>query len=198
MLTVTDLGPLPARIRDRIRFDGGLPTEGHTPTRGECWTYSGFHSNAGYPYATAYGKYQPAHRAVWFYLTGDRLPGLDLDHLCRNPACVNPAHMEPVTHAENQARIALAHTACRKAGHDWSDPNNVRIRPSGRRYCAECDRIALRKRYQPTGRPQNGTQSHCKHGHPFSGENVYLYVNPTTGRSQRRCRACIRNRNRKV
>lgn len=49
-----------------------------------------------------------------------------------------------VIDAENQRRIAARQTACRREGHDWTDPRNVRTRPNGRRYCAECDRIAHR------------------------------------------------------
>lgn len=73
--------------------------------------------------------------------------GLELDHTCVTPMCVFPAHTEPVTHAVNQRRIAERQLACRREGHDWTNPENVRTRPNGRRYCAECDRISLRARY---------------------------------------------------
>ena len=94
----------------------------------------------------ANGRDVPVHRVVYEALTGADITGLDLDHLCRNPGCVNPAHHEPVTHAENQRRIAKMQNECRRAGHDWSDPRNVRVRPNGARYCAECDRIDQRRR----------------------------------------------------
>lgn len=195
MTTVTDID-LPRRIAARI-YTGPTPADPLVNVPGACWHYNGFHSASGYPYATANRKYQPAHRAVWFYLTGDPLEGLDLDHVCRNTRCVNPEHMEPVTHAENMRRLSLAQNACRRDGHDWTQPENVRVRADGSRYCAECDRVALRERYMPTGRPQNGTQANCKHGHPFDAANTIHYTNPTTGRTQRRCRACIRRQVRK-
>lgn len=143
-LTLTDL---PGRIASKINMSGGLPTDPHTPVDGECWTFDSWHNSAGYPYLSWLGRDQPAHRIVFTLITGIDLDGLDLDHLCRNTLCVNPFHHEAVTHAENQRRIAKHQRACRREGHDWSIPSNVRTRPNGRRYCAECDRISLRARY---------------------------------------------------
>ena len=143
-LTMADI---PERLAARIDVNGGIAQHPHSRVEGECWTFKSWHNSAGYPYLRHGGRDVPAHRVIYASATGSDLTGLDLDHLCRNPACVNPNHEEPVTHAENQRRIALAMTACRKAGHDWSDPRNVRTRPNGRRYCAECDRIGLRERY---------------------------------------------------
>ena len=144
MITLTDM--LPKRIADRIDTAGPFPSRPHTPVEGRCWTYKGWHNSAGYPYTHWNGRDVPVHRVVYEALTGADITGLDLDHLCRNPGCVNPAHHEPVTHAENQRRIAKMQNKCRRAGHDWSDPRNVRVRPNGARYCAECDRIDQRRR----------------------------------------------------
>jgi len=44
------------------------------------------------------------HRIVWRGLMGEIPEGLDLDHLCRNRACVNVAHLEPVTRSTNLKR----------------------------------------------------------------------------------------------
>lgn len=49
-----------------------------------------------------------AHRVVYEALVGPIPDGLQLDHVCRNRACVNPAHLEPVTALENTRRSALA------------------------------------------------------------------------------------------
>ena len=144
MLTLTDL---PRALVQRINVHGGVPAKPLRPVEGECWTFASWHNSAGYPYMHRDGRDQPAHRIVYRAATGADLTGLDLDHVCRNVACVNPNHEEPVTHAENQRRLGEAQTACRRAGHDWTDPRNVRTRPNGRRYCAECDRISLRERY---------------------------------------------------
>ncbi len=143
-LSLTDL---PERLRSKIDVYGPIPRDALRPVPGNCWLFDSWHNSAGYPYISVDGRDQPAHRVVYAAITGMDIDGLDLDHLCRNVACVRPDHHEPVTHAENMLRMGQAQTKCRKAGHDWSDPRNVRVRPNGRRYCAECDRINLRARY---------------------------------------------------
>lgn len=130
-LTVTDL---PAEIQANLVIEG------------EHWIWTGWSNDDGYPYVRYDGRDQPAYRVVWLLLVGPIADGLELDHLCETRPCCNPAHLEPVTHAENQLRIRHRQTACRRLGHDWTDPRNVRVRPNGRRYCAECDRIAQRAR----------------------------------------------------
>lgn len=140
MLTVTDL-------LARIDHDAGVPIDPLRPVPGECWAFRGWRNSAGYPYVSWDGRDQPAHRVIFAVTTGADLTGIELDHVCRNVACVNPAHEEPVTHAENMRRVSQAQRACRRAGHDWTNTANVRTRSNGRRYCAECDRIGQRQRH---------------------------------------------------
>lgn len=52
------------------------------------------------------GKVVPAHRIYWERENGPVPDGLTLDHLCRVRACVNPAHLEPVTQVENVRRAS--------------------------------------------------------------------------------------------
>lgn len=52
------------------------------------------------------GTIDYAHRVAYEMLVGPIPAGLVLDHICRNPSCVNPAHLEPVTQAENLRRGA--------------------------------------------------------------------------------------------
>ena len=144
-LTVTDL--LPNRIAARINLNGPVPPSPLRPMSTPCWIWTGWLNSAGYGYIRWDGRDQPAHRVVHSLLTGEDLTGFDRDHLCRVVACVRPDHGERVSHAENQRRIAEHQVACRRAGHDWSVPTNVRTRPNGRRWCAECDRIDQRARY---------------------------------------------------
>lgn len=102
-----------------------------------CWEWVG----ARYK---GYGRYQKtgAHRFVYELLRGPIAPHLTIDHLCRNPACVNPDHMEPVTHRENtmrgvnQAAILAKMTHC-KRGHPLTGDNVIRQRIMGRR-CRAC------------------------------------------------------------
>lgn len=110
------------------------------------WIWTGWTNDAGYPYVRHEGRDRPAYRVTYELLVGAIPDGLELDHLCVTPTCVRPDHLEPVTHAENQRRIRERFTACRRAGHDWTNPRNVRTRSNGRRYCAECDRIDQRAR----------------------------------------------------
>lgn len=78
------------------------------PLPGMCWLWEGAADAIGY------GKFNPgarligAHRYSYQSMVGAIPAGLYLDHLCRNPRCVNPDHLEPVTHAENVRRGAIA------------------------------------------------------------------------------------------
>jgi hypothetical protein len=85
--------------------------------------------------------------------------GLELDHLCRTPACVNPDHLEPVTHAENVRRgsgptaVNAAKTHC-KNGHELQG-KNLYVTPEGTRRCYRCIKIrkyAARARCRAEGK----------------------------------------------
>jgi hypothetical protein len=93
------------------------------------------------------GKEVRAHRFAYETLVGPIPEGLDLDHLCRNPPCVNPDHLEPVPHVVNVLRGAVpkiwaAKTRCPK-GHPYDEVNTYRSpsRPDSRK-CKTCARRA--------------------------------------------------------
>lgn len=79
-------------------------------TRGDCWLASGRAAgrDGRYTYFTPEGGSDAApwlaHRVMWDLLAGGHKQGLELDHLCGNPSCVSPAHLQPTRHAENLRR----------------------------------------------------------------------------------------------
>ena len=92
-----------------------------------------------------YGRFRDrilAHRWAWLEANGPIPQGLELDHLCRVPPCINPAHMEPVTHAENMRRSAPAMRTRCIHGHPY-DETNTYIDPRGGRRCRICHRAEV-------------------------------------------------------
>jgi len=101
-----------------------------------CWNWTGALNSAGYGHVGRDGGVRRTHRVAYELLVGPIPEGLHLDHLCRNRACCNPEHLEPVTNAENIRRAAAAKTHC-KNGHPYT-AENVYVRPTGSRYCTPC------------------------------------------------------------
>ncbi|MFG2618023.1 HNH endonuclease signature motif containing protein [Streptomyces sp. NPDC048507] len=149
---------------------------------GVCWEWTAAKSN-GYGRFGFEGRNQYAHRVAYTLLAGGVPDGMTLDHLCRNRACVNPDHLEPVTHRENIRRGGtvqrnLSRTHCPQ-GHPYSGEN---LKTHGsKRQCRTCHRQA----YIPIP-----PKTHCKNGHPFDAENTSDRM--MRGRIIRRCKTCQR------
>ena len=106
----------------------------------------------GYGRIRRNGKSLAAHRWAYEQAKGPIPEGLEIDHLCRNRACVNPDHLEAVTHAENNRRAAAARTTCRQ-GHEWT-PENTYVW-NGTRFCRACNRdLQRRKKAERKARDQ--------------------------------------------
>ncbi|GAB3776674.1 hypothetical protein GCM10027600_42800 [Nocardioides ginsengisegetis] len=105
-----------------------------------CWIWKGHITRYGY--GQLRGK--KAHRLVYEAMVGPIPEGLVIDHLCRNRACVNPEHMEPVTNEENLDRGARSpsKTTC-PVGHSYT-PENTYVY-NGARQCRTCRREAARR-----------------------------------------------------
>lgn len=91
---------IPEKVRAKIRVEES-PVVGLAE---DCWNYYGRTNANGYGSVYIDGFSRLLHRYVWEVVRGDIPDKLQLDHLCRNRRCCNPAHMEPVTNAVNQAR----------------------------------------------------------------------------------------------
>ena len=114
-----------------------------------CWLWQGGRTS-GYGQIRVHGRREVCHRVTYKFIKGDIPDGLELDHICRVRHCVNPDHVEPVTHATNIFRAALGQrnsNTC-KYGHEWT-PDNTYIRDDNgqiHRQCKMCARISRERK----------------------------------------------------
>lgn len=148
-------------VRKRIPVKDRLMAKVKVDESG-CWLWQGHLNNTGYAWFNAYGKPQLGHRVAYELFVGAIPEGLSLDHLCRVTRCVNPEHLEPVTHAENMRRgnskfnkvwpkTIAASLAAREARSAIQCPNghpregNTNITKEGWRQCRICLKANIEK-----------------------------------------------------
>lgn len=114
-----------------------------------CWDFQGTRILSGYGRISWNGRAWLTHRVSYTLFVGTIPAGLEIDHLCKNKACCNPAHLEAVTRGENIRRGTQWHHLAEKeraktvcpAGHSY-DSENTYFSPSGCRQCRICKRAA--------------------------------------------------------
>jgi hypothetical protein len=135
------------------RIDPIVRFMSHVDKTDRCWLWTGAATGS----IRKYGVFAPgggavnvyAHRWMYEHAVGSIPEGLEIDHLCRVYLCVNPEHLEPVTHKENRRRARLK--VCGR-GHDLTDPANERWDENGnRRGCRVCHRDRVRERSRSRG-----------------------------------------------
>jgi len=117
-----------------------------------CWEWVGAFRRGGYGAFWDGKKVISAYRFSYEYFNNTVTPqGLGFDHLCRNPKCVNPDHVEPVTQKVNVMRglglpaVNANKTECSK-GHSYS-LSNTYVDVHGQRHCRVCVRNRNRQYY---------------------------------------------------
>jgi hypothetical protein len=154
-MTGMDLDPaVVRRFWAKVNRHGPVPER--RPDLGPCWLWTATTNGApGYGIFRGgegrdkYGsrKWVLAHRYAQTLQNGPIPPGLEPDHLCFVHLCVNPSHLEPVSHRENTLRgdgpsAKQARRSSCVAGHPFDT-----VDKAGRRRCSVCDREKEERRY---------------------------------------------------
>jgi len=136
-----------------------------------CWLWTGHLEECGYGkfFAAVFGRHVSAHRFVYAWLVAPiPLDGTEIDHVCRRRHCVNPMHLEAVTHDENMRRARRAF--CRS-----DHPCGYVTRPSGERVCLMCESIRSIRYRRALGMKPRAFRTH--HRQSFSTDSVVPIAN---------------------
>lgn len=129
-----------------------------------CIVWTGALTTKGYGVKRVGERLEYVHRLAYIEANGAIPDGLELDHLCRNPPCYNPDHLEAVTHAENMRRGYWASKTECPEGHAYDLENTIINSVNGGRQCRTCKNS--RRRLGPAR-----SKTHCPQGHTKTPEN---------------------------
>lgn len=125
-----------------------------------CWLWIAYKSKRGYGRFQYCGTAKYAHQMPFIFSNIAIPEGHEIDHLCRNHSCVNPKHLEVISHQENVRRghagdnrkkdmAALTHC---KNGHPFDQIIRAGLRPRGGyryvRRCSICSRANFKSYYE--------------------------------------------------
>jgi len=119
----------------------------------ECWNWLAGKDKDGYGFFTIKRTKVRAHRYSYELCVAEIAPELVIDHICRNPSCVNPSHLRPMTNAENIligngfAAMNARKTHCIN-GHELNGDNLYTHKKTGKRYCKICDKARHKECYE--------------------------------------------------
>src|ERR1017187_10429938 len=120
-----------------------------------CWAWTGYINARGYGQVRHQRRLRRGHRLAYILAKGPISDGFEIDHLCRQRDCVNPPHLEAVTHQENCRRYTRLITHCPQ-GHEYT-PENTKIPADGYRDCRTCQNEPRRELHlrAKMGNPEN-------------------------------------------
>lgn len=97
-----------------------------------CWIWQRAKAYSRRGYGVSYDGKKPrdAHLVVWERANGPVPPGMELHHLCRNPPCVNPAHLEPMPRDEHRAETRRT-SEYNRSRLTAEEVREIRAAPSG-------------------------------------------------------------------
>lgn len=122
----------------------------------KCWEWTGFINKNGYGVISLNKKSKRAHRISYEVFVGKLIKNMQVNHICNNRSCINPSHLEQITHAKNGSRERANHYNSRKKfckrGHEFNQENTTfTVRPYGHdgwvlRTCKICLKITYERR----------------------------------------------------